>query len=61
MESLKGKNAIITGAGKGIGRAVAIALAQEGVNIGLMARTAADLQLLLKSLYNMVLRLPLQP
>jgi 3-oxoacyl-[acyl-carrier protein] reductase len=43
MESLKGKNAIITGAGKGIGRAVAIALAQEGVNIGLMARTSADL------------------
>lgn len=44
MESLKGKNAIITGAGKGIGRAIAIALAQEGVNIGLMARTATDLQ-----------------
>jgi 3-oxoacyl-[acyl-carrier protein] reductase len=44
MESLQGKNAIITGAGKGIGRALAIALAQEGVNIGLMARTAADLQ-----------------
>lgn len=43
MESLSGKNAIITGAGKGIGRAVAIELAKEGVNIGLMARTAADL------------------
>ncbi|WP_316790731.1 3-ketoacyl-ACP reductase [Pedobacter frigoris] len=44
MESLKGKNAIITGAGKGIGRAIAIALAQEGVNIGLLARTASDLE-----------------
>lgn len=44
MESLKGKNALITGAGKGIGRALAIALAQEGVNVGLIARTAADLQ-----------------
>lgn len=44
MESLKGKNAIITGAGKGIGRAIAIALAQEGVNIGLVARTESDLQ-----------------
>lgn len=43
MESLQGKNAIITGAGKGIGRALAIALAQEGVNIGLAARTATDL------------------
>lgn len=44
MESLQGKNAIITGAGKGIGRAIAIALAQEGVNIGLLARTESDLQ-----------------
>lgn len=43
MESLKGKNALITGAGKGIGRAMAIALAEEGVNVGLMARTEADL------------------
>lgn len=43
MESLKGKNAVITGAGKGIGRAVAIALANEGVNVGLMARTESDL------------------
>lgn len=43
MESLKGKNVLITGAGKGIGRAMAIALAQEGVNIGLVARTEADL------------------
>lgn len=44
MESLKGKNALITGAGKGIGRALALALAQEGVNVGLMARTEVDLQ-----------------
>lgn len=50
MESLKGKNAIITGAGKGLGKAMAIALAQEGVNIGLMARTAADLQILAEEL-----------
>ncbi|MBC3540273.1 3-ketoacyl-ACP reductase [Rufibacter sediminis] len=43
MESLKGKTALITGAGKGIGKALAIALAQEGVNIGLLARTESDL------------------
>lgn len=43
MESLKGKIALITGAGKGIGRAIAIALAAEGVNVGLIARTEADL------------------
>ncbi|MGY0039116.1 3-ketoacyl-ACP reductase [Pedobacter sp. NJ-S-72] len=50
MESLKGKNALITGAGKGIGRALAIALAQEGVNVGLVARTESDLQNLAEEL-----------
>jgi len=43
MESLQGKNAIITGAGKGLGKAIAIALVAEGVNVGLMGRTKKDL------------------
>ena len=42
--SLKNKTALITGAGKGIGRALAIALAKEGVHVGLVARTAPDLE-----------------
>jgi len=42
--SLSGKKAIITGAGKGIGRATALALAKEGVSLGLIARTEEDLQ-----------------
>lgn len=42
-QSLKGKTAFITGSGKGIGKATAIALAEEGVNIGMMARTESDL------------------
>ena len=41
--SLKGKNALITGAGKGIGKAIALALAAEGVNVALLARTEKDL------------------
>jgi len=36
MQSIKGKTAIITGGGRGIGRATAIALANEGVNVGLI-------------------------
>lgn len=41
---LKGKNAIITGGGRGLGKAVAIALANEGVNIGITGRNEANLQ-----------------
>ncbi|NOU94651.1 3-ketoacyl-ACP reductase [Paenibacillus sp. LMG 31456] len=41
---LKNKTAIITGAGKGIGKATAIALAKEGVHLGLVARNSADLE-----------------
>lgn len=46
--NLKGKNAIITGAGRGIGRAIAIALANEGVNVGLLARSEDHLQEVVK-------------
>lgn len=43
MTDLKNKNALITGAGKGIGKAIALALAKEGVNVILIARTQDEI------------------
>ena len=40
---LKGKNAIVTGASRGIGKAVALKLAQEGVNVVIAARNQKTL------------------
>lgn len=44
MMKLKGRLAVITGASSGIGAATARALAQRGVRVILLARTAADLE-----------------
>ncbi len=41
---LKGKNTIITGGGRGLGKAVAMALANEGVNIGVTGRNEENLK-----------------
>ncbi len=44
VQSISGKTAIVTGAGRGIGRATAIALAKEGVNVGLVGLTLSNLE-----------------
>jgi len=48
MNSLKGKTAIVTGASRGIGRAISIALAQHGVNLALNSRSMESLKETLK-------------
>jgi 3-oxoacyl-[acyl-carrier protein] reductase len=42
--SLQGQTAIVTGASRGIGKAIALTLAREGMNVVLAARTKSDLE-----------------
>jgi len=52
LELLDGKVAIITGAGKGIGKAIAIAYAKQGISICCIARTLSDIALTVNEIKN---------
>lgn len=44
---LKGKQALVTGSGRGIGRSISLCLAREGARVAIASRTASDIDALL--------------
>lgn len=48
--SLEGKVAIVTGASRGIGRAIAIAFAESGADVAVAARNESDLETVVKEI-----------
>ena len=53
--SLEGKAAIVTGAGRGVGRSISIALAANGASVALAARTEVELQSVYEAIADIVL------
>src|SRR6266567_29125 len=51
--TLAGRRAVVTGASRGIGRSIALALAQAGANVAVSARTNAELQSLVAQIQSM--------
>jgi NAD(P)-dependent dehydrogenase (short-subunit alcohol dehydrogenase family) len=49
IKPLQGRNAIVTGAGKGLGKTMAIALAESGANLALVGRNADSLEAVAES------------
>ncbi len=51
--NISGKNAVVTGGGRGLGKAVALALANEGVNIAVTGRNEENLKNTVEEIRNL--------
>ncbi len=52
-KKLNGKVAIVTGAGRGIGRSIALALAEEGANVVVVSRNQSEIDMVAKEIINL--------
>jgi NAD(P)-dependent dehydrogenase (short-subunit alcohol dehydrogenase family) len=61
MFSLAGKSCVVTGAGRGLGRAIALAFAEQGADVAIASRSPADLDTLAGEIRALGRRAVVQP